>query len=206
MKSYLTLAEPLPIETQMRPVVHPCLPTPTSENPQVTYSMIDFDQENLAESLESNVRSFDPTRCVFCNHLQHDLRQNIMHIQRHHSFIIPNKDYLAVSFETLHSVIVREAQCICCGSVQGSFHAAKQHVLHKGYCRIDVFKGSAFRESCNFVLESEFSEDTDDRNGAKYNVITSDDHAKLLEGKKFLRPNARGHCHMCYALFRKGQR
>ncbi|KAK1854564.1 TRI15 protein [Colletotrichum chrysophilum] len=71
-------------------------------------------------------------------------------MQRHHSFIIPSKDDLAVRFETLHSVIVREAQCICCGSVQGSFHAAKQHMLHNGYWRIDIFKGSAFRESCDF--------------------------------------------------------
>ncbi|KAH9228606.1 hypothetical protein K456DRAFT_40994 [Colletotrichum gloeosporioides 23] len=101
--------------------------------------MTDSNQESL-ESLESYVGSFDPTRCLFCSHLQHDLRQNIIHMQRRHSFIIPNKDYLAVDVETimdcLHSVIFREAQCISCGSVRGSFPAAQQHMLHKGHCHM----------------------------------------------------------------------
>lgn len=55
-------------------------------------------------------------------------------------------------------------------------------------------------------LESGFFEDIDDRDGAKDNVITSDDDAKFLEGKKLLHRNARGHCHIRHALFGKSQR
>ncbi|KAK2736991.1 TRI15 protein [Colletotrichum kahawae] len=170
--------------------------------------MTDSDQSHPDESFESYVRSFDPTRCLFCNHVQNDLHQNIIHMHRRHSFIVPNKDYLAVDteklMECLHSVILKDAQCICCGSIRGSFHAAQQHMLHKGHCRIDVCKGSEFREFYHFDFECDFSDDSDDRDGAN-DVIMSNDDTKSLEGKKLLHRNARGHCHLRYALFGKDQ-
>lgn len=54
-------------------------------------------------------------------------------------------------------------------------------------------------------LESGFFEDIDDRDGAKDNVIMNDDDA-VPGRKKLLHHNARGHCHIRYALFGKSQR
>lgn len=82
------------------------------------------------------------TRCLFCRRPSSDLSQNTSHMLRAHGFSIPDQDHLAVDLETLleylDMVINVHAQCIHCFTQRATGEAARQHMLAKGHCVIDV--------------------------------------------------------------------
>ncbi|PSR80521.1 TRI15 protein [Coniella lustricola] len=93
-----------------------------------------LDTEHLASA-------FVHGKCLFCNKLSDSLHFNTTHMQKSHSFLIPDKNYLVVDVETLlsylHLIISKYRECICCGTQRATKRAAQQHMLDKGHCRFD---------------------------------------------------------------------
>lgn len=63
-------------------------------------------------------------------------------MRRSHSFRVPYENHLNVDLETfiwfLHMVVHAYHECLSCGTRRGSVEGAKQHMVAKGHCQVDV--------------------------------------------------------------------
>lgn len=134
------------------------------------------------------------TRCLFCHHRSHDLEANVAHMFRAHGFQIPYQDRLLVDIETLleylDTTINEYAQCIHCFTQRSTGEAARQHMLGKAHCVIDLERvESEYLDFYDFG-SAEGSEDEDgseaagsgDEAGAS-SVRLEDGSVRLQSGK-----------------------
>lgn len=68
--------------------------------------------------------------CLFCNKTFESLEHNTAHMQKSHSFFIPDRNFLIVDLGTflsyLQLVINGYKECICCGTQRSTKFAAQQ--------------------------------------------------------------------------------
>lgn len=80
-------------------------------------------------------------------------------MRKQHGFSIPDEPNLIVDVETLiqylHLVIFGYYECLHCGSQRGTPEAAQQHMTGKGHCKVDMEKGSEFRDFYDFGAAGE---------------------------------------------------
>uniref|UniRef100_A0A1Y1NAE7 C2H2-type domain-containing protein n=1 Tax=Photinus pyralis TaxID=7054 RepID=A0A1Y1NAE7_PHOPY len=85
---------------------------------------------------------FVPDQCLFCGILCGTFEQNLSHMSKAHSFIIPNQDSLIVDVETLiwylHLVIYGHQECLVCSKTRRSVEGIQQHMMAKAHCRLHV--------------------------------------------------------------------
>lgn len=91
--------------------------------------------------------TFVPEACLFCPQISPDFNINLKHMQKSHGLFIPTSIdddalHLAVDMETLvgymHLVIFGYHECLFCGTQRADGSAARQHMMGKGHCRIDL--------------------------------------------------------------------
>ncbi|KAI0026096.1 C2H2 type zinc-finger-domain-containing protein [Xylariomycetidae sp. FL0641] len=77
--------------------------------------------------------------CLFCNYDSPTVALNVVHMERIHSFFIPEKKYL-VDLEgligALQQRIQEDHECLYCGKFKSTAMAAQTHMRDKGHCRI----------------------------------------------------------------------
>ncbi|KAK8913152.1 Core trichothecene cluster (CTC) protein 15 [Metarhizium anisopliae] len=112
---------------------------PTSES--------DESDDELASGWNSDTErdmapTFVPDQCLFCGTLCGTLEQNLSHMSKEHSFIIPNQDSLIVDVETLiwylHLVIYGYQECLVCSKTRRSVEGIQQHMMAKAHCRLEI--------------------------------------------------------------------
>lgn len=111
------------------------------------------DQESQAESASDSDGSmidsiaFVPEACLFCPQISSNFQVNLIHMQKSHGLFIPASIddgalSLAVDMETLisymHLVVFGYHECLLCGTQRANGRAARQHMMGKGHCRIDL--------------------------------------------------------------------
>ncbi|KAJ4418012.1 hypothetical protein N0V82_005864 [Gnomoniopsis sp. IMI 355080] len=115
--------------------------------------------------------SFVPEACLFCPQYFPNFDANLTHMQKNHGLFIPisiddGTLHLAVDKETLvgymHLVISEYHECIFCGTQRTGGWAARQHMVGRGHCMIDLAGSESewrdFYES-NDELEPDFKDD-----------------------------------------------
>ncbi|KID96927.1 TRI15-like protein, partial [Metarhizium majus ARSEF 297] len=107
----------------------------------------DESDDELASGGNSDTESdmaptFVPDQCLFCGTLCGTFEQNLSHMSKAHSFIIPNQDSLIVDVETLiwylHLVIYSYQECLVCSKTRRSVEGIQQHMMAKAHCRLDI--------------------------------------------------------------------
>ncbi|EQL03599.1 c2h2 finger domain containing protein [Ophiocordyceps sinensis CO18] len=98
---------------------------------------------------------FNPAQCLFCSHRSPGLDENMDHMLKKHSLVVPDPDRLAVDLETLieyfHLVVHGYFECLFCGSQRRNIEAAQQHMIGKGHCKIDISsQASEYRDFYEF--------------------------------------------------------
>lgn len=92
----------------------------------------------------------DVEQCVFCLIASDSIEQNIEHMATSHGLVLPNLEKLQTDVETLilylGLVTVRDGECLFCGAIKRSAHAARAHMLSKGHCMLNLSPGSEFLE------------------------------------------------------------
>lgn len=132
---------------------------PTKDGANASYQRsiemnVDSSEESGSEDYESDeedeedddddvtATEFNPGQCLFCNSMLTTFDTNLEHMRISHSFQIPYQSHLNVDLETfiwyLHMVVYAYHECLSCGSRRGSAEGAKQHMVAKGHCRVDV--------------------------------------------------------------------
>jgi pre-60S factor REI1 len=85
---------------------------------------------------------FIPEQCLFCSETKDSFDNNVAHMRKAHSFIVPYQSSLAVDVETLiwylHLVIYGYHECIFCAKRHRSEDAVQQHMTAKGHCRLNI--------------------------------------------------------------------
>lgn len=91
--------------------------------------------------------SFISEACLFCLQISVDLEANLIHMQKAHGLLIPTSIdngalHLAVDLETIvgymHLIIFEYHECLACGRQRVDGWAARQHMMGRGHCRIDL--------------------------------------------------------------------
>ncbi|KAK5135016.1 hypothetical protein LTR08_005676 [Meristemomyces frigidus] len=103
-------------------------------------------------------QDIDGTRCLFCHAKSPDFDSNISHMLQIHSFLVPEQHRLQVDMEILITyldlVISGYSQCLYCMTQRSSGEAARQHMMAKGHCKIDVAsQDSEFRDFYELELD-----------------------------------------------------
>ncbi|KAL2209887.1 hypothetical protein CC79DRAFT_464614 [Sarocladium strictum] len=100
------------------------------------------DFESDEDDEDDEAPEFDSGQCLFCNDMLDTLETNLEHMRRSHSFRVPYESHLNVDLETfiwfLHMVVHAYHECLSCGTRRGSAEGAKQHMVAKGHCQVDV--------------------------------------------------------------------
>lgn len=105
--------------------------------------------ESTSGSEDSDMDSiaFVPEACLFCPQLSSNFQNNLTHMQKSHGLFIPASIddgalSLAVDTETLisymHLVVFGYHECLFCGTQRANAWAARQHMMGRGHCRIDL--------------------------------------------------------------------
>ncbi|CAN8101537.1 unnamed protein product [Discula destructiva] len=132
---------------------------------------IEGQSQNEGESPEPVAEpSFDPAQCLFCGQNSVDLDENLDHMNKKHGLFIPNTERLIVDTETLvgylHLVISGYSECLYCGSQRRTPEAARQHMMGRGHCNIDIMDHeSEFRDFYDFDTGSDASDASDHGDG-----------------------------------------
>ncbi|KAH6659300.1 C2H2 type zinc-finger-domain-containing protein [Truncatella angustata] len=124
------------------------------EEAHITDGLNGLSLDESGEEREAEV-PFEPAACLFCSTKSTGLDENLEHMLKVHGLFIPDEDHLIVDFETLvgylHLVIYGYYECLFCGSQRQSAEAARQHMLGKGHCKIDILdENSEFRDFYEF--------------------------------------------------------
>lgn len=95
------------------------------------------DERELAAEPE-----FNPEQCLFCDAENESFDDNILHMSKAHSFVIPHQDSLTIDSETLigylHLIINGYGECILCATRRGTVQGIQHHMVAKGHCRFNV--------------------------------------------------------------------
>lgn len=107
------------------------------------FSELQIDGSQDEDDIESVAApEFDPRQCLFCNHTNAHLEENLDHMNKKHGFFILDETHLAVDLHTLlgyfHLVVFSYSECLYCGSQRRNPEAAQQHMIGKGHCKIDL--------------------------------------------------------------------
>ncbi|KAK2879989.1 hypothetical protein FQN49_000682 [Arthroderma sp. PD_2] len=123
------------------------LPPPSSAEKAVGVSRnVQYENES-DESGESDANNsaapeFNPEKCLFCDEANTTFDDNLVHMSKAHSFVIPYQDHLTVDIETLlrhlHLVIYENRKCILCATRRRTVEGVHHHMMAKGHCRFDV--------------------------------------------------------------------
>lgn len=99
------------------------------------------------DDMVSTSIAFVPEACLFCPQLSSNFQTNLAHMQKFHGLFIPTSIddgalSLAVDMETLigymHLVIFGYHECLFCGTQRADGWAARQHMMGRGHCRMDL--------------------------------------------------------------------
>lgn len=159
---------------------------------------------SLREDSPEDEVEFDQARCLFCNHINSSLDDNLTHMLKIHGLFIPDKDHLVVDVETLiaymHLIIFGYFQCLYCGTLRGSAEAIQQHMIGKSHCKFDISsEDSEFQEFYAFDSDHEEEDEEVTEASAKRSTVPfmqSDDTSALLpSGKVLSHRSSRSHRH-----------
>jgi pre-60S factor REI1 len=129
-------------------------------------------EASLEEDDPEGEGDFDPAQCLFCNHINSGLDDNLAHMLKMHGLFIPDKGRLVVDAETLiayfHLIIFGYFECLYCNTQRSSAEAAQQHMMGKGHCKFDVSsEDSEFRDFYDFDSSHENDDEEDAGTSAK---------------------------------------
>ncbi|KAJ3414841.1 hypothetical protein HDV05_005998 [Chytridiales sp. JEL 0842] len=101
----------------------------------------------IDQKIASSVR-LQPTDCLFCTQSSPSLDENLAHMALHHSFFIPDLEYL-VDLNGLITYLGEKISvgnvCIYCNGKGRSFHSlesVRKHMIDKGHCKIAYEDGN----------------------------------------------------------------
>ncbi|KAL7952512.1 C2H2 type zinc-finger domain-containing protein [Trichoderma compactum] len=90
---------------------------------------------------------FSPGQCLFCGTENDSFKDNLTHMSKEHSFIIPHEVDLIVEADTLigylHLVVYGYRECILCATRRSSVEGIQHHMMAKGHCRFNVTSDTA---------------------------------------------------------------
>ncbi|EFE41385.1 hypothetical protein TRV_03897 [Trichophyton verrucosum HKI 0517] len=100
---------------------------------------------------------FDPEQCLFCGEARTSFDDNIFHMSKAHSFIIPYQDHLDTDITSLLRYLYLEIfeyhRCILCSTRRRTIEGIQHHMMAKGHCRFDITSHTSgfynFREAHN---------------------------------------------------------
>ncbi|KAF7549522.1 hypothetical protein G7Z17_g6314 [Cylindrodendrum hubeiense] len=85
---------------------------------------------------------FNSERCLFCGVENGSFDNNLAHMSKAHSFVIPYQEYLIVDLDALvgylHLVIYGYGECTLCATRRSTVEAIQHHMTAKGHCRFNV--------------------------------------------------------------------
>lgn len=94
------------------------------------------------DSSSSQTAEFVAEQCLFCDNTSDSFQDNISHMSKDHSFIIPYQEALAVDLESvvacIQYIIYRYRECILCSTHRATPQAIQQHMKARGHCRLDI--------------------------------------------------------------------
>ncbi|KAJ4385559.1 hypothetical protein N0V93_009988 [Gnomoniopsis smithogilvyi] len=138
-----------------------------------------------SDTIRSPSIAFVPEACLFCTQLSSDFDTNLVHMQKSHGLFIPasiddDALYIAVDKETLvgymHLVIFGYHECLFCGTQRAGGWAARQHMIGRGHCKIDLAGAESewrdFYES-NDNLEAYFEDEKQDEDAVREEATLS---------------------------------
>lgn len=120
-----------------------------------------------------------PEACLFCPNLSTNFQANLTHMQKSHGLFIPTSIddgglSLAVDMETLtaymHLVIFSYHECLFCGTQRADGWAARQHMMGRGHCRIDLANTDSewrdfYEADENLLSEDQGEDESEDEAG-----------------------------------------
>ncbi|EGE08084.1 hypothetical protein TEQG_07059 [Trichophyton equinum CBS 127.97] len=85
---------------------------------------------------------FDPEQCIFCGEAMTSFDDNILHMSKAHSFIIPYQGHLDADITSLLRYLYLEIfeyhRCILCSTRRRTVEGIQHHMMAKGHCRFDI--------------------------------------------------------------------
>merc|ERR1712012_591080 len=115
----------------------------------------DSEWEDDGEEEEWDGEALGEDECLFCSYVSSTPEVNVQHMTRHHSFFIPDIEYLS----DMHGLLSYLGQkvgeghvCLWCNEKGKQFHTTKsvqQHMLDKGHCKM-LHDGDAVYEYADF--------------------------------------------------------
>lgn len=122
------------------------------------------DSHTLSNDENPSEQDPDGNRCLFCHAKSPDSDANLSHMLKSHSFVVPEQHRLKVDTKTLIQyldlIISDDSQCLYCLTQRSSSEAARQHMLGKGHCKIDITSPeSEFRDFYDFNGPDESGEE-----------------------------------------------
>ncbi|EZF87467.1 hypothetical protein H110_01843 [Trichophyton rubrum MR1448] len=85
---------------------------------------------------------FNPEQCLFCGEARASFDDNILHMSKAHSFIIPYQDHLDADITPLLRYLYFEIfgyhRCILCSTHRRTVEGIQHHMMAKGHCRFDI--------------------------------------------------------------------
>ncbi|XP_067928135.1 cytoplasmic 60S subunit biogenesis factor ZNF622-like [Watersipora subatra] len=131
----------------------PAKPTVESKSANAMDTETNEQAEDETNEWEDDV--FGIEECLFCRKISKSLVANVKHMTSHHSFFLPNVEYL-VDLEGLISYLGEKIgsgkMCLWCNEKSKVFHsvrATQQHMLDKGHCMLQD-EGDAAYEYTDF--------------------------------------------------------
>lgn len=150
------------------------------------------DPSNRSHPLNPADNAFNDTQCLFCNQVNTDLNQNIVHMSKVHGLHIDLTDLLvdvASLLSYMHLLIFDCHECIYCGTQRHTRQAVQQHMMAKSHCKYELADG---RSELQHFFEQESSE-SDEEHRNRFSS-RSDDHQLLskVRSRKARRVNHGG--------------
>nr|CAG4637013.1 EOG090X06E3 [Ceriodaphnia reticulata]SVE72941.1 EOG090X06E3 [Ceriodaphnia reticulata] len=134
------------------------------QNPETTETEVVMDDEEVEEEImeddsdsewEDEDEPVPTTSCLFCNQKSDTLQSSLEHMSSHHSFFIPDMEYV-IDVEGLVTYMgERVGQghiCMWCGHLGRQFPstvAVQKHMLDKGHCKM-FHEGEVLVEYADF--------------------------------------------------------
>lgn len=134
-------------------------------------------EEDDSDEWEDQDEAIPVTSCLFCNHKSTSLEDSLKHMSHHHSFFIPDSEYV-IDMEGLITYLgERVGQghlCMWCGHLGRQFPSAdavQKHMLDKGHCKM-FHEGEVLLEYSDFYdYSSSYPEGGEANDEVELNVI-----------------------------------
>ncbi|KAI0477655.1 C2H2 type zinc-finger-domain-containing protein [Xylariaceae sp. FL0804] len=126
------------LQNRPSPVKRPSNPQPIADAQHEKHTTSES-VGDAASSAPTPVPSITLKSCLFCNYDSPTVALNAVHMERIHSFFIPEKQYL-VDLDGLMGSLQQRIQelheCLFCGKQKTTAPAVQTHMRDKGHCRI----------------------------------------------------------------------